>query len=691
MKHLLLALLAATLSAAPPKPVAGYAIQAKLDVQAHTITATETIDWLNDSPDTVPTLQFHLYMNAFKNTRSTFYRESGGQLRGDRFEGDQWGAVDIRRLRLDAGPDLTSAIRFIHPDDGNKDDQTVAEVALPQPVKPGQTLRIVVDFTTKLPMVFARTGFHKDFYMGGQWFPKLGVWETAGFRYSKQGAWNCHQFHANSEFYANYGDYKVDLTLPAGYVVGATGENTARKDNPDRTTTWSFEQKMVTDFAWTAQPTYIREERMFLAARETTPAEIAAAAKLHGIPESDASLSDVRMIAVIQPEHAEQTDRHFAALRAALKGFGLRYGRYPYKTITVVDPPFGAMGAAGMEYPTLITAGTNYRLPEEVHTLEEVTVHEFGHQFWMELVANNEFEESILDEGFNTYSTSKVMEEAYSPTMLQMRAFGLNFWKLLDLPTVKEDSMNRAASVARPVLDDLQRFSWQYYDSNSYGINSYMKTATTLRTLENILGRDVMARLMRVYHQRWRFSHPTVKAFQEVVNEVSGKNMDRFFDQFIFGNRTLDYAVGDVENREVSTPAGFFDEPGKRVTVTFKDADKKDEANEKRKDFKKQYESFVKIRRVGDAVLPVEILFRFEDGRTETRSWDGEYRWAKFTFSGPSEISEVTVDPARKHLLDTDYANNSWKKKYNKELSASWTANLLFWAQNLLLWMTAVA
>lgn len=401
--------------AAMSRQVASYDIKARLDTATHTIHAREHVTWLNDSPDSVATLQLHLYMNAFRNSRSTFFRESGGQLRGDKFKGDQWGYVDVKKLQLSpAQADLTKAIRFIHPDDANADDRTVIEVTLPAPVKPGATLEFDLDFDTKLPMVFARTGFHRDFYLAGQWFPKLGVYEKAGMRSAAAGAWNCHQFHANSEFYANFGRYKVELDVPAAMVVGATGEQKSRTVSGDRAT-YTFEQEDVTDFVWTAQPTFIREERMFLADRETSPAEIAAVAKLHGISEDEARLSDVKMIALVQPEHREQLERHFHALRTGIKGFGLLYGRYPYKTITVLDPPHGAGGAGGMEYPTFITAGTSFHLPPESHNLEMVTVHEFGHQFWMELVANNEFEESWLDEGFNTYSTSKIIDRAYAP------------------------------------------------------------------------------------------------------------------------------------------------------------------------------------------------------------------------------------------------------------------------------------
>jgi hypothetical protein len=142
-------------SAQLARPISSYDLRARLDVKTHTIHGSETLTWVNDSPDTVPALRFHLYMNAFKNQKSTFMRESGGQLRGDRFDNKEWGWIDVQSMRLEGGSDITAGLRYIHPDDDNADDQTVAEVTLPEPVKPGATLRLHIVFETRLPTVFA--------------------------------------------------------------------------------------------------------------------------------------------------------------------------------------------------------------------------------------------------------------------------------------------------------------------------------------------------------------------------------------------------------------------------------------------------------------------------------------------------------------------------------------------------------
>lgn len=683
MKWLLAGLLAAGVALAQPRPIASYDIRARLDPGARTVTASETLTWLNDSPDTVPSLQFHLYLNAFKNEKSTFFRGSGGQLRGDRADRKDWGYIDITRLQLAGGPDLTDRIRFIQPDDRNRDDQTVIEVALPTPVPPGGTLRVEIDFVSKLPRVFARTGYFGNFHLVGQWFPKLGVWETRGFRQRPEAGWNCHQFHANSEFYANFGNYWVELTVPAEYVVGATGEQKARTvDEKTGTATYRFEQDMVTDFAFTAQPGFVRLEREFRPARDVPHADRMEAAQLLGVADTDLELRSTKMILLLQPEHRDQAERQFRALREGLKWCGLWFGPYPYRTITLVDPPHGGMGAGGMEYPTFITGGTRWRAPEDDHSSDEVVVHEFVHQYFKELVATNEFEEPWLDEGFTHYTTTKIMDRVYGPSRIPFRILGLNLSKWLRLPLLRNWSINRIGYLSDPVADSLQRFSWDYYDSSSYGINAYPKAAVTLLTLERVLGEPVMARVLRAYHQRWRFGHPSSRDFQAVAEEVSGRDLRWFFDQFIFGNQRLDYAVGQVSSEPVEEALGVFDAPDGAGRVT--------RAERKESGQPAMYESTVRIRRLGGAQAPVKVHIRFEDGHIEEREWDGQYRWVRYTFLRPHKIALVHVDPEQQYELDVNFANNSWQREPQTKALAHWGGTLVFWLQNLFVWSGAL-
>ena len=649
---------AAAAFAAEGRDIVNYRISAKLVPHDHTVEGSELLTWRNASPDTVGELQFHLYMNAFRNENSSFARES---TRGDwKLEQGGWGGIDIRRLQIEGGADLTKAIRFIHPDDDNADDRTVISVPLPAPVAAGGSVTLAIDFRTRMPKFVARAGYHGDFYMVAQWFPKIGVWEAEGDRQSPRGRWNCHQYHAHSEFYADYGRYDVNLTVPSNYVVGATGVDASRTADPKTgTTTYRFVQADVHDFAWTAQPGFLRVVRTFDPDREISPRELADMARLLNLPEQDVRLRPFRMILLIQPEHASQIDRHFQALRTAIKYFGLWYGAYPYKTITVVDPPYGGEEAGGMEYPTLITAGTDWIIDPHGLTPQGVIVHEYGHQYWYGLVGNNEFEESWLDEGFNTYSTGKILDLAYGPENFSFRGLGLPLGPLVGTPLASQAGLDRGAYLLAPKADDMVRNTWEYYDGMSYSINSYRRPGITLRTLENYLGAPTMARILRTYHQRWRYRHPTTADFFAVVKAVSGRDMQWFSDQFVFGSNVLDYAVGEFNS-------------------------------EKEKNGR-DYRSTVRIRRRGEAIFPVEVRVRFKDGKVENRDWDGRYRWTEFKFKRPAEIESVEIDPQHKVLLDANFANNSRTNVPQTKPLVKWTENLVFWVEQLLLGIAGIA
>lgn len=663
--------------------VVSYRIQARLDPAVHSVTGHETLTWRNNSPDTVGELRFHLYLNAFQNEKSTFMRESGWQMRGDPPFRDGWGWIDILRLQIADGPDLTGAIRYIHPDDDNADDRTVIAVDLPRPVAPGGTIALDIDFLSRMPKVFARTGYHNDFYMVGQWFPKIGVYEKAGDRYAGAGAWNCHQFHATTEFFADYGVYDVSLTAPSNYVVGATGvRQSAVPDAVHGVTTYRYYQEDVHDFAWTASPRFLPMEREFDPARAVPPAERTQAAMLLGRPPADLALRPVRMILLLQPEHRWQAERQFRALENAIKWFGLWYGAYPYRTITLVDPPYGASGAGGMEYPTLITGGTSW-WPGPNDGSEEVVVHEFGHQYWYGMVGTNEFEESWLDEGFNTYSTGKVMDIAYGMRDLPVSAFGIPLGRLLGLPRVDSDIFNRSAYLQYGKYDPVVRNGWQYYDEFRYAVNSYMRPGVLLRTLENYLSAPVMARVMRAWFERYRFRHPTSIDFEKTVNEVSGRDMTWFFDQFVFGTNALNYRVGSVACDRIRTMLGSYIENGRRVTVTEADA-RRIETERERKHAPDLYHIAVKLVRDGEAVFPVEMKMTLADGRIVREQWDGRDRWVKYEYTEPARVKSVEIDPQRKILLDMNLADNSYVADTAWLPLSKMASNLLFWIQMVL-------
>ncbi|HEY3175214.1 MAG TPA: M1 family metallopeptidase [Candidatus Polarisedimenticolia bacterium] len=715
--------------------VAGYRIAVTLDPADHTLAGRETLTWRNVTGAATGELRFHLYLNAFKNDRTTFMKESRGSSRGNRLREGEWGYIDIVSIKLAGGADLLAGARFIRPDEGNPDDETVLVVPLPAPVEPGGSLAVEIEFAARLPRVFARTGYKNDFYFVAQWFPKAGVLETSG--------WNCHQFHGQSEFFSDFGTYDVAITVPSDYVVGATGSQTEATAGVDGTTTYRFVQDGVHDFAWTADPDYIKETRWFRFEEQRDPIEEERVARALGLQPGapELTLEDVEVTLLIHPEHRSQIDRHFAAAFHAIRYFGYWYGRYPYRTLTVVDPAYLARGAGGMEYPTLITAGTGYFAPPGRHSPESVTIHEFGHQYWYGMVATNEFEAAFLDEGFNTYSTGLVLDKAYGPNrdaldiapgipylavplmeiprgpepwseqapprgataqlthLLLMRPFGpsddlaLNSFR--DLPflnyvtdaPIDEVTAQRRRYLRAPKADELARRSWEYFDTESYGLNSYAKTALVLRTLEGVLGRDVMLKVMRAWFTRYRFKHPTFGDFVATVNEVSGRPMDGFFLQAVSGSNVLDYAAADVSSREPAVGRGVFGPRGERRVVTRKEAERaakeKKEAAAGEAGAGTPRDNEILIRRYGEFIWPQWIHLRYGDGTLTTRAWDGAYRWVRYKEEG-SKLASVRVDPDGTMALDVNQSNNSRTVESRPLAGLKWWSRLLQWTQHVL-------
>jgi hypothetical protein len=539
-------------------------------------------------------------------------------------------------------------------------------------VPPGGSVTLDIAFTSQLPQVFARTGFKNDFYLVGQWFPKIGVYEPAGTRGRAEGGWNCHQFHANSEFYADYGFYHVEITAPSSFKLAATGERTGERRNADGTTTYTYEQGDVHDFAWTADPHYLVVKDTFSATRDVTPAEYEQAAKLVGRTLDEVKLSDVEITVMLQPDHAPQADRHVQAAKAGLKWFGLWYGKYPYKTLVVVDPAAGASGAGGMEYPTFITAGTTWlsnRWPfDKLRLVEMVTVHEFGHQYWYAMVGNNEFEEAWLDEGINSYSTGKVMDRVYR-YLIEMPGIKMSETDTLRMGNSPSEHYNRIVAKA-----------WDYVPSGTYGFYSYQKPEMALMTLEGMLGEQTMARVMRTFHERWRFRHPASQDFFDVVHEVTGQNFDWYWSQVFKGTGVLDYAVGSASSERVSEPRGVMDTPKGRETVTNDAAAKKDADSST----KANYQTVVIVQRRGEVSVPVEIAFKFESQPAERQRWDGLAPSRKFVFTRPQRLEWVEIDPDRKILLDADWLNNSRRLTADSRAALRWTTRWLTLIQTML-------
>lgn len=646
-----LAVLAAVLAAvaapapaqAPPRPAApaggprttaSYDVEVTLDPGAHTLDGRETLRWTNRSRAPVADLCFHLYLNAFRNSASSWLRDAPDAVR--ELSPDGWGWSDLVLLEAD-GIDLLADLAWEAPDDGNRDDRTVARVPLPRPVAPGETLEVRVGWEARLPRVVARTGYRRDFHLVAQWFPKLAVLEA-------DGTWNCHQFHQSSEFFADYGDYDVTLTVPEGWVVGATGRRVSENESGG-SATYRYVQQGVHDFAWTAWPGFVEHRGTF---------------RHPGLPEVEIRL-------LLRRETARFAARYMAALEHSLRLFGEWYGPYPYATLTMVDPPWGARAAGGMEYPTFITTGTRVLSPLATQDPEGVTVHEFGHQFFYGLVASDEMQESWLDEGINTYASARVMREAYGPETWALRAWGVP----LVFPGVEllHPLDSSARYFRRPATDPVVRTTWGYLDRDSFRYMTYSKSALLLAQLERMVGSDAMGRAMRGYVGDWRFRHPRTGDFVRSLSRSLDRDLAPYFARTLGSAEVLDYAVESVATKRRRGPVGVLGEGGGEV-----ERDGAELAG---------FDSVVVVRRLGGVRLPVVTELAFADGQRARVRWDGEERWVRFRVSGP-QLAWAEVDPDRTLLLDVDRLNNSRRVEPERTASRRWGQRVRFWIQNVL-------
>ncbi len=649
----------------PPLPqvsprIASYSIDARLDPDKHTITGSLVLEWRNTSGQPLASFPFHLYWNAFRNNLSTSARGEGRRTPDDaKRDVSSFGFIQVKRVRLaDTNEDLTPTLRYLA-ENGNADDRTVMEVRTAQPLAPGATARFRIEWDARVPHgTTGRAGWIHDYSFIAQWFPKIGVFW--------QGAWNCHPFYPWTEFFADFGVYDVRLTLPRGFVVGATGRLQERRDDPDGTQTLRFVQEDVHDFAWTASRRFVERNARF----------------------DDAGYPPVEVRLLVQPERAHLADRYLEATKTALRTYGAWAAPYPYPQITVVDPAWGS-SSGGMEYPTLFTGGTSIIAPRPLHSPEGVTVHEAGHQFWYGLVANNEFEESWLDEGFNTYMTAKAIDVALGPAGWGRWFFGGDFgrgrrtgWPFVAPGVwIPRGSGDLEGLRSEGTDDVMAKKGWTFRNAASYRLNSYGKPELVLQTLEALLGEETMVKVLRTYGRRFRFAHPTTADFIATVNEVTGQDWGSFFQETFFSSDLCDYAV-EVRSEPARQPRGFFEGPG--GALVLKQPEKKAGGPER-------FENRVTVVRKGGVRMPVELRVEFEDGKVALERWDGRDRWRRFDYSG-AKVARAVVDPDRKIAIDVDPINNEWIEREGpaERASTKWAARFLLWLQTFLEMQTAV-
>lgn len=622
---------------------ANYDIKLTLDHEAKTIAATETLIWINHSPESVEEIRLYMYLNAFKNTNSTFLKGTNnvfGQTFDDR-TADEWGWIAVNEAIVRGGDNLTTGMKYIQLDDGNKDDQTVLQIPLSQPIPAGDTLFLDMKFTAKMPKIIARTGYsEKDYFAFLHWFPQAGVYEqdTTG-----RWGWNCHQFFRTTEFYADFGNYDVEMTLSNHLKIGASGCKIKDEDNGDGTRTVKYHVEDVIDYAWVCYSEF--EEHID-------------------------QWKHVEIKAMVPIEHRSLAPRLITAVKNSLEYLDKNVGKYPFTTITIIDPPLHGLRSGLMEYPTLITGGSAYGAPKGFRGVESLIVHEFAHQYFMMMLASNEKEEAWLDEGFVTYYEDRIGINYYGEQHSQMDLFGLHQGNR-ETSRVEYTSMDNLASGA--TVDQ----GWNNKTTRSREL-VYQKTGTMLVTMERLLGLETMNKVIKTYFEKWKFKHPRGTDFiavaLEVVEKEKGTEMKAviasILQQSIYEASYCDYAMTYAFSSRKATGMGLF-EKGDSL------------------DFQKSldlegYNNEVRVDRKGEMILPVDIEIIFKNGEKKIIEWDGVERSKVFEFESESKILSAQIDPEQNVYLDINFNNNSYTWKPEKFVFWKYVLKTIYWVQNVL-------
>ncbi len=478
MKNVLYLLLILTctadLSAQYFQQEASYEIDVTVDDQTKSIEASSILTYTNHSEDDLDELYFHLWANAFSSKESDYAKQLR-LLTTQEF-------LSARPDKMGGYVDVTFSINGVPLTQTNVDyTGEIVSVKLPSPLSPEKTVHITCDYQIKLPYLFSRMGWQKNFISLTQWFPKVAVYDTEG--------WHTMPYLEFGEYYADFGDYKVTLHVPGEYVVGYTGTITSgdNKSSNETEKTLVMEAENVVDFALFMSPDIEAKERKI----EIDGKEII----LYNYTQNASAYSSV------WAESLDYTER-------ALRFYSEQIGTYPYPQVSVVES-FDSGG--GMEYPMITLLGGSSK-----RSLDEVITHELGHNWFQAVLATDERDYPWMDEGMNTYYTNKYVEQNYK---------GVNLNQTLERVGTSLLDANHSLP---PVESDSQKWSDIAYLMNSYSIFS-----RNMSYLESIIGTEEMNANMRKYWDEWAFKHPSPEAFRSVFEEDCKGCLNWFFDKML--------------------------------------------------------------------------------------------------------------------------------------------------------------
>jgi hypothetical protein len=507
--------IAITIASAVPAHAADYfqqfhhtTMRVKLDTERKWITGTETIRYANNSPDTLREFYLHLYPNAFRNKDVPYQKDESRvyNLRVRDVPDDHKGWLDLSDVKVDGTP-VTVTV-----------DGTLAHMALPRPLAPGDSMTLSFAFDGKVRKGMGRAGYRGNHFDFAQWYPKLVVYDQNGF--------HPDQFE-EGEFYGEFGTFDVHIELPDHFVVAATGvvqsgdpgwdynppHNPKAPKRPvtGKTKTVHFHAEQVHDFAWCTDPTYVVE---------------------------DTTINDVDIYSVYRRASAKTwADSTLVHAIRSIRWLEKIVGKYPYPQITVAE----MLRRGGMEYPMFVMDG---------RADEGLALHEIGHVYFYGILGNDEREEAWMDEGFTTFQTRWYQNVRYGPWGNTSK------WNWYQRMTPQyrlwEESRSQVFDLDRRGYGERASFRAEKYD-HSYRTNVYTKASLIVRAIQYAAGPENFDRILHEYFDQWKFKHVNEERFRKVCEDVAERDLSRQFEQWLHTKKTVDYALESVRTRTDST------------------------------------------------------------------------------------------------------------------------------------------
>jgi hypothetical protein len=529
----ILALLLLQQPAAAPSRVAywqqdvAYEIEARLDEPSGVLSGIERIRYTNRSPDTLTTFSLHLYLNAFRpGSRWSAADSAEGRRRFNDLRDPDYAFNHVRSVRI-----MQTPVQPVYP---FAPDSTVVRFDLPRPLHPGESMSIDMDWDARPSTVPRRQGRQGRRFDFAQWYPKVVVYDRYG--------WAEHPLYPAGEFYGEFGSFLVDLDVAADQVVGATGVPVCGDPGWER--------------ANRAPSRAVEYQRDYYGTR--TPAAEACAGAVpgrkrirwyaEGVHHFALSLNpdyryeggahgDVAVHVLYQPGDEDTWGKGVAVERTvtALAWLDRLFGRFAWPQLTNVHRIEGG----GTEFPMMVMDGS---------ADQGLIVHEVGHNYTMGILANNEWREGWLDEGFTSFQTTWFWE-----TMGRTEGYERNEAGILELDL---DAYSEPASLVGEA----------YRDFVSYNISIYARGELFFHQLRHVVGDATMQRILRTYYDRWKLKHVDEAAFRAVAEEVSKRDLSTLFGQGLHATELYDYAIGKVASKRGGYPSTGGWEAGKRWT-----------------------------------------------------------------------------------------------------------------------------